>query len=86
MCRDGFACRVYALSMFSFEHNNNEYFIDWTDDQLAPLEEDVRPSRTLDAAEASIISKTERLLNTKLAWAWVSGTCAMMYDRTQYVR
>ena len=20
MCRDGFACRVYALSMFSFEH------------------------------------------------------------------
>ena len=66
--------------------NNNEYFIDWTDDQLAPLEEDVRPSRTLDAAEASIISKTERLLNTKLAWAWVSETRAMMYDRTQYVR
>ena len=23
--------------------NNNEYFIDWTDDQLAALEEDVRP-------------------------------------------
>ena len=52
-------------------HDNN-YFVGWTDEQLSALDDDVRPSRALDAAEASLVSKNERLLNKKLAWAWVS--------------
>ena len=47
---------------FVVKRHQNDYLIVWTDDQLSALEEDVRPSRTLDAAEASAISKTERLL------------------------
>ena len=33
-------------------HDNN-YFVGWTDEQLSALDDDVRPSRALDAAEAS---------------------------------
>ena len=54
-------------------HENN-YFVGWTDEQLAALDDDVRPSRALNAAEASLVSKNERLLNKKLAWVWVSET------------
>ena len=54
------------------KRHDNEYFVGWTDQQLSALDADVRPSRALDPAEASLVSKNERLLNKKLAWAWVS--------------
>ena len=54
------------------KRHDNDYFVGWTDEQLSALEADVRPSRALDPAEASLVSKNERLLNKKLAWAWVS--------------
>ena len=47
-------------------HDNN-YFVGWTDEQLSALDDDVRPTRALDAAEASLVSKNERLLNKKLS-------------------
>ena len=53
------------------KRHDNEYFVGWTDQQLSALDADVRPSRALDPAEASLVSKNERLLNKKLAWAWV---------------
>ena len=57
---------------FVIKRHENNYFVGWTDEKLSALDDDVRPSRALDAAEASLVSKNERLLNKKLAWAWVS--------------
>ena len=56
------------------KRQENNYFVGWTDENLAALDDDVCPSRALDAAEASLVSNNERLLNKKLDWAWLSET------------
>ena len=60
--------------MSAFLHRRVEFVIkrQENDEQLSALDDDVRPSRALDTAEASLVSKNERLLNKKLAWAGVS--------------
>ena len=42
--------------------HQNDYFIGCINNQLSALEDDVRPSRTLDAAEAYVISLTRNWL------------------------
>ena len=37
------------------KRHQNDYFIGWTDDQVSALEDHVRQTRTLDAAEASVV-------------------------------
>ena len=70
-------------------HDNN-YFVGWTDEQLSALDDDVRPSRALDAAEASLVSKNESIVKKNEIVIWClrqkkRANCAMIYDRGQYV-
>ena len=80
-------CQLKLLRRLS--GTRNEYSISWTEEQLAALEDDVRPTRTLNAAEAYVISKNERPLNKKLAWACETEETRKLRDdddRAQSVR
>ena len=59
----------------TIQQNTDGYYVGWSAERLAAV--DVRPTRPIYADDAgSAISSNKRLLNKKLAWAWVAETAS----------
>ena len=61
----------------TIQRHTDGYYVGWSAERLAAVAVDVRPTRPIHADDAgSAISSNERLLNKKLAWAWVAETAS----------
>ena len=58
------------------ERHTNDYYVGWSAERLAEVVVEVRPTRPIHVDDATVISSNERLLNKKLAWAWVAETAS----------